>query len=579
MLWTLYRYILRELLKILVLTSVVLVTVMSFGAAIKPMQDGLLGPASLVKFVLFTMPTVLGFALPFAGAFSATLVFTRLVADNEVLACCAGGLSYRKVLTPAFGLGLVLMLSMLVLSNTVIPGFWKAARNTIEGDVLGVLVGQLNQNQPYVFRDEGLVLYAQSAQQRPPTETETVQGMIPQQYIELRGVAFGQFDKNTGEVFNDTTASRAGVLLIRDEDSGRSYITLRLRDPMFYNARTGELRSDQAQFGQIDTDPIYLPNPVEDKAVFFNLEELIDLWGQPDRYDRVREAKLALTSAIERQEMRLSLIEALTEGRPGEGYIVLEGGIRGDHYMLSAPRVEQTGQGVRLDAAEGLRVTVDRYNNAELRGVPELRFEAEYGEITIQTSEFSGRPEAKLTLLNVVVTDPILADSANEHKRHDFAPMGWVGELLPGQQLEAMSARDLGALAKQDRYTADVDVREGKNRLAYEIMKLTLRISAQVHTRVATAVACLLLIVLGAVLAIRMKGRIPLIVFFWSFLLAMLTLLMIYAGQNMATKLDPELLKTGAVNWRQIAGLGVLWGGNLVTLIVIGREYCRIART
>ncbi|MFI4861012.1 MAG: LptF/LptG family permease [Phycisphaerales bacterium JB063] len=577
--WTLYRYILRELLKVLVLTAVVLVTVMSFAAAVKPMQDGLLGPASLVKFVLFTMPTVLGFALPFAGAFSATLVFTRLVADNEVLACCAGGLSYRKVLMPTFGLGLVLTLSMLVLSNTVIPGFWKAARNTIEGDVLGVLVSQLNQNQPYVFRDEGLVLYAQRAQQRVPTDTETVMGLIPQQYIELQGVAFGQFDKNTGEVFNDTTASRAGVLLIRDEDSGRSYITLRLKDPMFYNARTGELRSDQAQFGQIDSDPIYLPNPVEDKAVFFTLEELIDLWGHPDRYDRVREAKTNLAAAVERQEMRLALIEALSAGRPGEGFVLLRGGIRGDHYMLSAPRITQNGQGLQLDAADGLKVTIDRYNNAELSGVPELRFEAEYGEITITTSEFSGETEAELTLLNVTVTDPILPDSANQKGRHEFAPMGWMGDLLPGEPLETMSARDLGVLAKQERYSADVDVREGTNRLAYEIMKLTLSISAQAHTRAATAVACLLLIVLGAVLAIRMKGRIPLIVFFWSFLLAMLTLLMIYAGQNMATDLDPDLLKTGAFNWQQVAGLGVLWGGNLVTLIVIGREYCRIART
>ncbi|XAL99714.1 LptF/LptG family permease [Phycisphaeraceae bacterium D3-23] len=577
--WTLYRYILRELLKVLVLTSVVLVTVMSFGAAIKPMQDGLLGPGSLVKFVLFTMPTVLGFALPFAGAFSATLVFTRLVADNEVLACCAGGLSYRKVLMPTFGLGLVLMLSMLVLSNTVIPGFWKAARNTIEGDVLGVLVSQLNQNQPYVFRDEGLVLYAQSARQRTPTQTETVMGLIPQQYIELQGVAFGQFDKNTGEVFNDTTASRAGVLLIRDEDSGRSYITLRLQDPMFYNARTGELRSDQAQFGQIDSDPIYLPNPVEDKAVFFNLRELIDLYGHPDRYDQVREAKVNLTAAVERQEMRLALIEALSAGRPGEGFIILEGGISGDHYMLSAPSITQNGQGLQLDAAEGFKVTVDRYNNAELRGVAELRFEAEYGEITIETSEFSGDTEAKLTLLNVVVTDPILDDSANDKKRHEFAPMGWVGELLPDQNLESLSARELGVLARQERYSADVHVREGTNRLAYEIQKLTLGISAQAHTRAATAVACLLLIVLGAVLAIRMKGRIPLIVFFWSFLLAMLTLLMIYAGQNMANELDPDLLKTGAFNWQQVTGLGVLWGGNLVTLVVIGREYCRIART
>lgn len=576
--WTLYRYILRELLKVMVLTSAVLVTVMSFGAAIKPMQDGLLGPGSLVKFVLFTMPTVLGFALPFAGAFSATLVFTRLVADNEVLACSAGGLSYRKVLTPAFGLGLVLTLTMLVLSNTVIPGFWKSAKRTVEGDVLGVLVGQLNQNQPYVF-DDGLVLYAQYAKQRTPSGDERVGDLIPEQYIELGGVAFGQYDEETGQISNDTTARRASALLVRDRVSDRAYVTLRLQDPIFFNAQTGELRSDHARFGMIDSDPIYLPNPVEDEAVFFTLQELIQLWSEPDRFDRVRDAKGLLAAAILRQQMRLAMREALTAGQPGEGYVVLKGGIRGDHYMLSAPSVEVSGSHLTLSAAEGYPIVVDRYDNPELEGEPELRFQAQRGEVVVKTGAVSGQPEAGLTLWDVRVIDPILSDSTNEKPEHLFAPMQWSGELLPGVDLEAMSSAELGQLAKREEYAASEDVRTGRSRLAYHIMRLTLRISAQAHTRAATAVACLLLIVLGGVLAIRMKGRIPLVVFFWSFVLAMLTLLMIYAGQNMAGKLDDDYLATGGINWSQLVGLLVLWGGNLATLVVIGREYCRIART
>lgn len=576
---TLYRYILRELLKILLLTTAVLVTVMSFGAAIKPMQDGLLGPESLVRFVLFTMPTVLSFALPFAGAFAATLVFTRLVSDNEVLACSASGLSYKRILMPAFLLGLVLTVSMLILSNTVIPGFWRAAKRTVEGDVLGVLVGQLNQNQPYIFRDEGYVLYAQSAVQRPPDRDQTVAGLTPEQYIELRGVAFGQFDPHTGEVFNDTTASRAGVLLVRDQLTDRSFVTLRLQDPVFYNAATGELRSDTARFGRIDSDPIYLPNPVEDEAVFFTFQELVQLWNEPDRFDQVRLEKTQLTQAILRQELRVSLQEALTTGRPGEGFVVLKGGIRGDHYMLSAPSVDWLDPELVLRSAEGLRITVDRYNSAALAGEPELRFEAELGIVTIATSGFTGEPEVMLTLRGVRVLDPILQDSVNEKPEHVFAPMGWDGDLMAEAGLDTMSSAELGDLSEQQPYYGSVGVREAKARLAHEMMALSLKISGQAHTRAASAVACLLLIVLGAVLAIRLKGRMPLVVFFWSFLLALLTLLMIYTGQNMATSLDEDFLTTGGPNWGQMFGLGILWAGNLLTLAIIGREYCRIART
>ena len=68
--WTLYRHILKELLKVMVPTTVVLVLVISFAAAIKPLADGLLEPRALVRFVLFLTPTMLQFALPFAAAFA-----------------------------------------------------------------------------------------------------------------------------------------------------------------------------------------------------------------------------------------------------------------------------------------------------------------------------------------------------------------------------------------------------------------------------------------------------------------------------------------------------------------------------
>ena len=395
----------------------------------------------------------------------------------------------------------------------------------------------------------------------------------------LLTIAFGQFDEETGTLSNDTTARRASALLVRDRVSDRAYVTLRLQDPVFFNAQTGELRSDHARFGQIDSDPIYLPNPVEDEAVFFTLQELVQLWGEPDRFDRVRESKGLLAAAILRQQMRLSLQEALTAGRPGEGFVVLRGGIRGDHYMLSAPRVEKSGDNLSLGAAQGYPIVIDRYDNPGLEGEPELRFEAQAGEIVVTTGSVTGKPEAGLTLWDVRVIDPILTDSTNEKPEHIFAPMRWGGDLLPGSELGEMSSAELGQLAKREDYAASVDVRQGRAELAYQIMRLTLKISAQAHTRAATAVACLLLIVLGGVLAIRMKGRMPLVVFFWSFLLALLTLLMVYAGQNMASKLDSDYLATGGVNWGQLIGLVVLWGGNLMTLVVIGREYCRIART
>ena len=54
--WLLYRYILRELLKVFALTASVLVLIIAFGAAIKPLAgDDLIGPAQTAKYILLAI--------------------------------------------------------------------------------------------------------------------------------------------------------------------------------------------------------------------------------------------------------------------------------------------------------------------------------------------------------------------------------------------------------------------------------------------------------------------------------------------------------------------------------------------
>ncbi|MEM8496259.1 MAG: LptF/LptG family permease, partial [Planctomycetota bacterium] len=144
---TLYRYIAWELFKLLALSTTVLVLVISFAATIKPLSDGLLSPWAMVKFIGYTAPTMLTFALPFSGAFAATLLFIRLASDNEVQACAASGISYRSILFPVAAIGLALTMGLFFMANYVIPGFYRGAARTIEADVMTMLVGRLNEDQ------------------------------------------------------------------------------------------------------------------------------------------------------------------------------------------------------------------------------------------------------------------------------------------------------------------------------------------------------------------------------------------------------------------------------------------------
>lgn len=570
--WTLYRYILRELVKVLVLTTAVMVVVLSFVSAIGPLSDGLLGPVSLVKFVLYTMPTVLGFALPFAGAFSATVVFHGLAKDNELLACRASGLSYSRIFAPVAGLGLVLMAVLLLLSNTLVPGFWKAAKRTVEGDVLGVLVSQLNQNRPYIFADNGLVLYADAAETRDPPADSSTEGLTAERFIVMRNVAVGQYDKQSGRLLNDTTASVASALLVRD-DFGRAYISLRLQDPVFYDAQTGQLQT-VGRFGEIETDqPILLPNPISDEAVFFTFADLMQLKHNPHDFDTVREAQSELAAAVARERLMRTVVDALSRERGGRGFVVLQSGLD-DYYRVSAPRAEVIDGRLRLSGDGDLRVSIDRYDNAQLIGEPARRFESDDALLKVTAGRFELEPVIQITMSRVDVYS--INGELNNKPEYLFPAMQYPDQVL-GVDLVTLSTDELNKLAQADGVANAPAVRQARAMLRFNIIQLKHLIDAELYTRFATALATPLLLILGTLLAVRMRDRLPLVVFFWSFVLAVMTLVMIKTGGSMAERVAIEDVLSGRGSDRLI-GVGVLWGGNLMLLMVIGRLYVKVAK-
>lgn len=574
--WTLYRYILRELLKVLVLTTTVLVVVLSFGAAIGPMADGLLGPVTLVKFVLYTMPTVLGFALPFAGAFSATVVFHSMTKDNEILACRAGGMSYSRIFAPVAALGFVLMLVLLLLSNTVVPGFWKAAKKTVEGDVLGVLVSQLNQNRPYMLGSNGMVLYADAAEVREPPANSSVGNLKAEQFIVMTGVAIGQYDKETKQVVNDTTASTASALLIRDEN-GRSYITLRLMNPVLFDAQS-DLAQAFGQSGMFETDqPILLPDPISDEAVFFTFQDLMRLKHRPHDFDQVREAQSDLTAAVSRQQLSNLIVEALDRST-GLGFITLKGGLANTYYRVSAPEFgTRTSDGVlMLIASQTQLISIDKYDNPQLLGEPTRRFEGAYAEVAIRTDRFDGEPEARITMRNVRVLGLNDSGAVNNKEEYAFPAMRYPEQVL-GVDPSTLTAEELNEWTLRDSMRDAAGVQQARTGLSFRIYQLKYMIEAELYTRLATALATPLLLLLGTLLAVKLHDRLPLVVFFWAFMLAIVSLVMIHTGSSMAERIQIEDIINGSGGDRLI-GVGVLWGGNLILLFVIARLYLRVAR-
>lgn len=554
--WTIYRYILWDLVKLLVISAAVLVMVVSFAAAIKPLSDGLLTAGSLLKFVGYTSPTMLAFVLPFAGAFASTIVFLRLSSDNEVTAMSASGLSYASILTPVFVLGLALTLGLFYLSNFVIPGFYRAAAQTLEDDLMSVLVSNLNQDRPFDMDD--YVLHADTATRRPlsPREIASYDTPVPpSQLIELTGVAVGQLDA-AGRIHGDATARRANVVVFRGDR--QSWINILLLDVMQYDAVRGQLFSSP----RVSLGPIELPSPLRDQPEFLSWERLRELPEAPERYGDIRELKRALADEVAAEQLRLLVAAVLR--RPGEaGGVVLLGQRDAERYILSAPIVEREGGELRLSAGEGRPVVV----KALLSGRVSRRFEAAGAALRVERSRGAAEPSILIELHETRVYHAGAEQPSTEQEVLPMPRMRWPEPVL-SIDVDDFNAFELYRFSQEPPYGESRAVSSAANRLWEQIIKLGHKVKGHLHQRAASAVACLLVLMLGAVLSMKLKGQMPLVVYFWSFALAIITVIIIYTGTNLAGNSDFPLAM----------GLAILWSGNVALAIVIGVTYCRLAR-
>jgi hypothetical protein len=97
-------------------------------------------------------------------------------------------------------------------------------------------------------------------------------------------------------------------------------------------------------------------------------------------------------------------------------------------------------------------------------------------------------------------------------------------------------------------------VMEARHDLRNRVADLMREITSKQHERFASAAACMVMILTGAVMAIRLRTKLPLEVYLWAFFPALATVITISAGQQM-------IHSNGVIGiplmWAGVAGLGV----------------------
>ena len=555
--WTLYRFIATELLKLLLLSSAVLVLVISFAAAIKPLSEGLLEPITLIKFVLYSIPTILALVVPFAAAFAGTLLFSRMATDNEITACASSGMSYRSILLPVFFLGLVLTISLYYLSNWVVPWFFRQTAIMVEQDLTTEVIRKVGDGRAMAIPGtKGHYLWAEDSAQVDP-DAETSDGsLVPHKLIMLRGVVLGKFGTD-GVLRDQHAAQKADIFLYRD-GSG-SWATVRLQNVISYKRVTDTF---DLTVSDLTLGPFLLPDPFRDEPRFLSWPALIRLSKQPERYSRVARRQKALAGTMARHRLLAGLENELdTATGPGQAHLEADRHHEHDKYVLSAPRVQRRGARLQLAGAPDQPVRVEVY----ARNLLAYEIEAPSAFISVSSIDPESEP-----LIEIVLDDATIMDKRDTSRHPGHRETFKIRRARwPADEMKALLRFSPGHLLIQARDYGDSDtVKRSAVALSEILQKLTRQIIAQLHERYALSVISMLVLLLGAVLSMKLRGSMPLVIYFWTFLLASVAVFITRSGENLATKID----------YSPWVGLSILWLGVILLCGAIGTIYWRLAR-
>src|SRR5436190_9475887 len=291
--WTIWRHVLAEVWRLVLLTTGVLVTVIAFAVTVRYTAAGKLGPADTLKYMGMAMVPMLEYVLPFAAGFAATIAYHRMTQDNELTAAKASGVSHRALLVPAALTGAVLAGALVVLNGEVIPRFLRSMEQMITEDAAGMVARSIDQGEPVEMGKR--LIYADRVYHLPARQERGG----PYEVLLLTGVAALDLGPR-GVVLGEVTAPQALVQFFAASESeaegmrapeGLTVATLDLKNATGRDKRTGFSGSSRMVF------PIQ--GVFRDDPKFYTDRELLELPRDPDRLNMVdaRRRELALQIA------------------------------------------------------------------------------------------------------------------------------------------------------------------------------------------------------------------------------------------------------------------------------------------
>jgi len=222
MVFTLHRYIFRELLKVFVPAALALTLILSLGSILRPVQEYGVGPRQVVHLMGYFLPIALTFVLPMAALFAAALVYGRFASDNELDTCRASGICLLTLVYPGVALAIMVAIANLILSFHVVPTFVHRAESALKADAKQILFRNIQRKGFYKLPPEGqYVIYADQAN----LKNDTLSGVVVAEvkHNEIQNIVTAESAKinfDPHERFNEVQITAYNTYKIGTEDEG-----------------------------------------------------------------------------------------------------------------------------------------------------------------------------------------------------------------------------------------------------------------------------------------------------------------------------------------------------------------------
>jgi lipopolysaccharide export LptBFGC system permease protein LptF len=550
---TLFWYIFKDLLRIFFMSSGVLAGIMSFGGLLRPLTEHGLNMGQVLHMLTYFQFPMTAYSLPIAALFATTIVYGRLSADNEIVACRAAGISHLAMAVPAFVLGLSIAIISLLLLSFVVPIFMLKAEKVIFSNAGQIIVNEIETSHQLKMENEGegITVFAQSARVAPPDPSRP-----NDQVVVLESPMFITYEPNPDRSADAIrtpkdfyVAKQATCFINQNPDTDEMSFVTKLDDgckfPRTFHGMEGGVR-----------DTVYAAkgeSQVRENTKFMDIFRLKELLKDESSSRRVRQV-LDTFVLNEQKDTFLKAVNKELAGEDSQARLVGTEDKQDIEYIIVRGKAATTLEDNKLvvgattpDITRPVRVFQEK-DGQVLR-----TFEAQEIEVTVIPDEEISTMHVRIEMNDVI--ERVGEDTTQRSKipREFDVPMSQTIHNLP----EVRTAK---------YYISNSKLYGAQNKtLIRERTFIWNSVRGELHFRASFAMSCLILVMVGCALGMMFRSGNFLSAFALSVVPALISIALIITGQHTVENVPKEL-----TNFHNPYELGrtIIWSGNAAVAVI-----------